>query len=90
MKAILRKTDFGFVFWCPACKCGHGVWLEYQNEITGSIWVWNGNKILPTFTPSILNKKSGCHLTVTNGIIDFCHDHPNKEYAGKSMLLQEF
>jgi len=42
-----------YVFWCPGCKEGHGVWTTKQNGM-GAIWTFNGNLERPTFTPSLL------------------------------------
>lgn len=42
-----------FMFWCPGCKCGHGVWTTRPNGVTGATWTFNGNMDKPTFAPSI-------------------------------------
>jgi hypothetical protein len=37
-----------YTFWCPGCKCAHGV------RTTGATtWGFNGNMDKPSFTPSI-------------------------------------
>lgn len=41
-------------FYCPGCKCHHGVWTEAPNAHTGAKWKWNGSMDKPTFRPSIL------------------------------------
>ena len=46
--------DPDFIFHCPGCKFGHGIWITTTNEKTGARWTWNGSKDKPTFGPSIL------------------------------------
>lgn len=57
---ILRKVDHqpgdghaDYIFWCPACKCGHGVWITGPNSVTHATWTWNGSMDKPTFQPSL-------------------------------------
>lgn len=57
-KMILRKVEYAeqgcdFMFWCPGCKCGHGVWTTKRNGV-GAIWQFNGSMDKPTFQPSLL------------------------------------
>lgn len=42
-----------FLFWCPGCKCAHGVWTTKRNGV-GAVWSFNGNMEKPTFNPSLL------------------------------------
>lgn len=42
-----------FLFWCPGCKCAHGVWTTKQNGV-GAVWSFNGDMERPTFSPSLL------------------------------------
>ena len=49
---ILRKVDGypnRYFFFCPGCKCGHGIPTEGNPA-----WTWNGSLDKPTFNPSIL------------------------------------
>src|SRR4051812_42968220 len=63
--------------WCPACKQLHtwrtGVWPAGVPK-----WTFNGNLESPSFSPS-LRYLSGtrCHLTLTDGIIEFHGDCPH-------------
>lgn len=41
-----------YVFFCPGCRCSHGVWTT--KGLNGAIWGFNGNVEKPTFTPSLL------------------------------------
>lgn len=59
-KKILRKVQHApgdghpdYVFFCPACKCGHAVWVSGPNAHTGATWGFNDNMERPTFTPSL-------------------------------------
>ena len=40
-------------FYCPGCKCNHGVWLKKEGY-SGPSWSFNGDMDKPTFSPSIL------------------------------------
>lgn len=42
------------MFWCPACKCGHGVWTTPIYPSRGGLWAFNGDFEAPTISPSIL------------------------------------
>jgi len=44
-----------FMFWCPGCQCGHGVWTKQRNG-QGAVWSFDGNMEKPTFAPSLLIK----------------------------------
>ncbi len=53
----VRIAESGMVmFYCPGCKCHHGVHADKStpNPLTGARWGWNGSVDSPTFTPSIL------------------------------------
>ena len=65
-----------FVFFCPACKCGHGVWTTHKNGFTGAIWGFNGNMDAPTFTPSIKIQRDGWEPPVTPENMDEYRNHP--------------
>lgn len=41
-----------YVFWCPACKCGHAIWTTKHNH-QSAVWEFNGNMEKPTFKPSL-------------------------------------
>jgi len=75
-----------FVFFCPGCKCAHGVWTSRPNS-NGAQWAFNGDFDKPTFSPSIdiaysLPQGPGkpelvkdrCHFFVREGFIEFCSD----------------
>lgn len=98
----LRKTESGYMHWCPACDEMHPL---------PSTWNFNGNIEKPSFTPSF--KHSGvqiekdangkwtgewtkdsngepvkfvCHYILTDGILHFCADCTHS-MAGKSVPL---
>lgn len=54
---ILREVEFtekwcDFMFFCPACQCGHGIWTKKRNGL-GAQWTFNGNMDAPSFQPSL-------------------------------------
>jgi hypothetical protein len=79
-----------FIFWCPGCKCGHGLWVTRKNS-RGAQWTWDGDQEKPTFTPSLLmdTTKSRCHLFVRNGMLEFLSDCEH-ELAGKTVPMEPF
>lgn len=59
-KQILRKVSHkpgdghaDYMFICPGCKCGHGIWTTSVNGL-GATWSFNGDMQRPTFSPSLL------------------------------------
>lgn len=95
----VEKNDEGqegpdFMFWCPACQCGHGVWTTQPNGHTGAVWEFNGNFESPTISPSLLihhgkDGKEICHVVVSLGILNYCSDCTHS-MAGKSIPMEEF
>lgn len=86
-----RKLEGGsyFLFWCPACQCGHG--------IPTPRWGFDGNVGCPTFTPSLrrsyTHPETGqqvthCHLNVTNGQIVYAPDCPH-DMKGQTVPMQD-
>lgn len=47
--ANAKEGDLDTLFWCPGCKCPHRVVTKGP-----SAWRWNGDRVKPTFEPSIL------------------------------------
>ena len=41
-----------FLFFCPACRCGHAFWTVERNRCK-AIWTFDGNMERPTFSPSL-------------------------------------
>jgi hypothetical protein len=97
-EVISLSTDGVAMFWCPGCECYHGVWVGKPNELTGAQWTWNGDKVKPTFNPSILvhgtRFKKGtdetvdaqCHSFVRDGMIEFLSDCAH-QLAGQTVPL---
>jgi hypothetical protein len=95
LSPFLRLAQNGKVvqFWCPGCDDDHQVVLEGPNK-----WEWNGDFILPTFSPSIKVEKvrttkdehgrwnGGWVLNANNESIDeICHSYVRDgmiEYLG--------
>jgi hypothetical protein len=83
-----------FVFFCPGCRCEHGVWTSKTNR-NGARWTWNGDMVRPTFSPS-LNISYGngpdvprvvCHSFVRDGQIQFLGDCTHA-LAGQTVPLE--
>jgi hypothetical protein len=92
---LARSTTPDFIFWCPGCKCAHGVWTSRKNSMN-AIWTFNGNMDSPTFAPSILikhnfvgGKETCCHTFVRDGKIEFLGDCTH-EFAGKTIPMEAF
>lgn len=93
-------TLYSYQFYCPGCNCLHSYvvasWKDPEgNQHTG--WRFDGNLESPTFSPSLLifythpqtkQRVSICHVVLTNGILNFCHDCEH-ELKGKSVPLPE-
>ncbi len=62
-----RVDDEQVGFFCPGCKCWHGVRIAGEGHPR---WLWNGSMESPTFTPS-LSIAGVCHSFVINGSIQF-------------------
>jgi hypothetical protein len=86
-----RKQEGGsyWLFWCPACKCGHG--------IPTPRWGFNGNVNCPTFTPSLRRyytdpetkqEHTTCHLNVTDGQIIYHGDCPH-DFKGRTVPMED-
>jgi Family of unknown function (DUF6527) len=88
MNKKIYTTDFGYIFYCPGCKCGHGVWTNFPNEITGAKWSMSGDANNISFSPSI-RVGSKCHLFIKNNKIEYLSDCEH-EFAGKIIELEEF
>lgn len=85
----IKLKDYGnghWLFWCPGCNESH--------PYTVPRWSFNGDLEKPTFSPSLLiydiealrnnEKKTKCHLFVTDGKISYCDDCPH-ELRGKTV-----
>ena len=76
-KGKLRILDDGMLsFWCPGCKCYHGVPVNKEN---GSSWSFNGDYDKPAFTPSIL-VRTGHYIQGHKGECwcDYNKEHPEE------------
>lgn len=83
-------NDPEFIFWCPGCKCEH--WFKTTGDRPR--WTWNGNRELPTISPSIVNSikmtiggtKTRCHLFIRDGQIQYLGDCAH-HLAGKTVSM---
>ncbi len=94
---------FEYLFFCPGCRCSHGIrtssWpeppglIEEQKKWFSNKWSWNGNFDSPTVTPSLnvigKNQKPICHSEITGGQIKFLKDSAH-ELAGKTVDLPDY
>lgn len=85
MKVVEYSDDQGLqrIIFCPACRTGH----FFTDE-----WNYNGNHILPTFSPSLkVNRPGGglCHFNVWDGWIYYDGDSTHS-LAKQSVELPEF
>lgn len=51
LHSIAQPDQFQWMFFCPGCKCGHGVRVGQSDRPN---WDFNGNIEKPTFSPSYL------------------------------------
>lgn len=42
-----------YLFYCPGCKCNHGIWTQLNPNHNGAKWQFNGDVNAPTITPSV-------------------------------------
>ena len=90
-----RPGDPDYLFFCPGCKCDHGVWIN-KSGYTGPTWNFDGNIDSPTVSPSILvNQGAGnptvpvCHSFIKAGKIQYLSDSTH-ELAGQTIDLPEY
>jgi hypothetical protein len=81
-----------YSFYCPGCKCDHGVWIIPRAGTP--CWEFNGNIDKPTFSPSILvrwpegEKMNICHSFVKDGFIQYLNDCTH-ELAGQTVEMED-
>ena len=71
-KKLYAINDDLFVHWCPACDVFHPLFINTPSP-TGYMWIWDGNKEFPTFTPSI-RVNNYCHYNIKKGMLEFLPD----------------
>lgn len=71
-KKLYAINDDLFIHWCPACDEFHPLFVNKPSP-TGCMWVWNGDKDKPSFTPSI-RVSDYCHYLITDGMLVFLSD----------------
>ncbi len=81
----IQKINDDYLFWCPACKCGH--------MVNDKIWRINSGEV--TITPSVLSNVKGinpnkpiCHIFVTKGKIQYLNDCTHN-MAGKTIEMED-
>lgn len=97
ISAGLRKTENGYLHWCPGCKHAHHIWV---GAATGPNWTFDGNVDAPTFNPSVrvstpadpaenMPEVTDCHYFLHGGQINFCGDSAH-ELKGQTVPLPPF
>ncbi|WP_417615282.1 DUF6527 family protein [Parasphingorhabdus sp.] len=87
--SLMRKTDGGYLIWCPGCGEPHIVAVEKPLG-NGASWSFDGNLEKPTFSPSLLvmtgsavdpnfkdepdDPPTICHSFIRNGNWEYCSD----------------
>lgn len=90
-EVLMQSSDGTLIFWCAGCNEHHGVWLAANpNPTTGAAWNWNGNKVNPTFSPSIhilpTSVQLCCHSFIKGGMIQYLGDCGHS-LAGKTVRM---
>lgn len=86
MNKLRTLSNGNVIFWCPGCDHPHSINVKTD---TRPRWVWNGDMVEPTFSPSILvttrwsqnepdMKDDVCHSFVRDGMIEFLGDCTHK------------
>lgn len=93
---VVVSSDGTILFYCPGCREVHAVWQKSNpNPKTGAWWGWNGSKVSPTFSPSVLVNgviEAGrfviprCHSYVNDGRIQYLSDSEHA-LAGQTIEL---
>lgn len=94
---FLRRTQRGYMFWCPGCDSEHLVTTEGPQA-----WTFDGNLDSPTFSPSVLVRTGRavdptfvreegdppeiCHSFVRSGRLEFCADSQH-HLSGRTVPL---
>ena len=88
---FLRAGNGFLSHYCPACFDMHTIHIDQPNE-SGCQWQWDGNIVIPTFSPSIRieTKKdrriiSCCHYALIAGRLWFL---PDCTHALKDVKMQ--
>ena len=82
-----------YVFICPGCGHGHGLYVTHPNEI-GHKWSFDGDMEKPTISPSINSKwnynniQHVCHFFVKQGKIQFLGDCTH-ELKGQTVDMED-
>ena len=89
-KLIETEGQLNLSFYCPGCKCHHGICSEKYRDIPGPVWSWNGSMDKPTFSPSLRVRHGDnvCHSFISDGFIQYLSDCTH-ELSGKTIEIPE-
>jgi hypothetical protein len=106
MKTQLDSCGNYYQIWCPACQEIHLILPKtatvYGKSGAGDGWNFNGNKEVPSFTPSVKIRTGYyfqpdkhkpdegvlCHFYITNGEIRYCPDCSH-DLKGQTLPLED-
>lgn len=86
-----RVGEADYLFWCPACKNCHGIWIPKEGY-NGPTWDYTPSS-RPTVRPSVLVRQPSprgidvCHLFITDGQIQYLADSTHA-LAGKTVPME--
>ena len=90
IEPVTRHNDekiIGYIAECPGCMEKHVIYTDYAGHPN---WSYNGDKVKPTFKPSLLvttpNTKRRCHSFIENGQWRFLGDCTHK-LKGKTVPM---
>ncbi len=76
---VVRISGERAVYWCAGCKDWHSINIGMGD---GARWQWNGDKVKPTFSPSVL-VRSGHFAPSFDPATDHCWCVYNAEQVAK-------
>jgi len=90
-KLIETEGQLNLSFYCPGCKCHHGIASRKYKLHTGPVWDWNGSMCRPTFSPSLRVQRGigiVCHSFIKDGFIQYLNDCTH-ELSGKTVEIPD-
>jgi len=85
----------GWIFFCPACGCGHKFCTADAHTQDWPVWTLTGMPDAPTVRASVKyefeqdGRQVLCHSFITNGNIEYCADCTH-DLSGKTVPIPEF
>ena len=75
---IKEDGSTGLTFWCPGCNTPHNICIEQGQDSSYPVWTFNGDFILPVFSPSVLSywdkhKRDDAGNIISSERVTECH-----------------